>query len=75
MKLSRTTLQLLRLAARDADDAGWSKVSSVVWPLVEKLPDELVLRARSDEGGGSIYVTAEGKVALRYSAGDAEQDR
>lgn len=67
MKLDHGQLHLLKLAKRDADEAGWTKVSAPVWPLAAKLPDALVLKAPDEDGGGTVYVTQEGKTVLAWA--------
>lgn len=57
---------LMRLAARDADAEGWTKVSKVVWPMVAKLPADLVDLRPSDDGG-HVRLTEHGHVVLQYT--------
>jgi hypothetical protein len=66
MKLNSGQLNLMRLTRRDGDGDGWARVSSVVWPAVGDLPDELVEKRPSDDGG-HIRLTEAGRVVLRYS--------
>jgi len=35
---------LLRLASQGADEDGWATVSRIVWPLLAKVPEELLER-------------------------------
>lgn len=50
-KLNDGSLHLLRLTARGAGLDGWAPVSKVVWPLIAQLPDDLVEKRPSDDGG------------------------
>lgn len=65
-KLSPASCHLLRLIRKDADSDGWAKVSSVVWPLVQKLPEELVeLRPSGD--AGHVKLTEAGNTVLDWT--------
>lgn len=66
MKLDAGKKHLLRLAIKDAAVDGWAKVSRVVWPLVSGLPDDLVEKRPSDDGG-HIRLTECGKAVVLYS--------
>jgi hypothetical protein len=66
MKLDHGTMHLLRLAAKDANADGWSKVSSVVWPVVQKVPDDL-LEKEFIEGNHYCRLTERGETVLYYS--------
>lgn len=66
MKLDDGQKHLLRLALKDADADGWAKVSSIVWPLVSKLPDDLIEKRPSDTGG-HVRLTGRGKAVVLYS--------
>lgn len=66
MKLDTGDRHLMRLATRDAGADGWATVSAVVWPKIEKLPDELVERQSTDDGG-LVRLTSEGHAVLLYS--------
>lgn len=57
---------LMNLAARDADSDGWTKVSEIVWPLVTKIPAELVELRPSDDGG-HVRLTERGHLVLMYT--------
>ena len=60
-KLDAGQKNLLRLVVEGADAEGWAAVSKPVFPLVEKLPSELVeLEAVGDEGRGRVRLTEEG---------------
>ena len=56
---------LLRLVAKGKGSDGWSKVSSAVWPLVKELPDDLVDKVDSVEGG-EVRLTPIGEAVLTY---------
>lgn len=66
MKLNAGQMHLLRLTLRDGDAEGWAKVSKILWPLVLPLPDDLVEKRESDNGG-HIRLTAGGKAVAAYS--------
>lgn len=60
-KLDAGQKHLLRLVVEGADAEGWAPVSKPVFPLVEKLPRELVeLEQVGDEGRGRARLTEEG---------------
>lgn len=67
VKLGIGTIHLLRLAVKGADADGWAKVSQIVWPLCENLPDDLVEKRPAALGGGHIRLTRDGEVILRHS--------
>lgn len=61
-KLDAGQKHMLRLVMNGADSEGWAPVSKQVFPLVEKLPSELVeLEAVGDEGRGRVRLTTEGE--------------
>jgi hypothetical protein len=64
-KLVVGTIHLLRLTAKGADPEGWSKVSKLLWPTCSKLPDDLVEKRQSDDGG-HIRLTSDGEAIVRY---------
>jgi len=66
MSVDANTKRILQLVAQDADEAQWAQVSEVVWPLVEKLPSELIERQRDEPNGGRCRLTEAGKIVLRY---------
>lgn len=66
MTLTPSQKHLMRLIYRDMDKTGWTKTSSVVWPLFQNLPSELVeLRAEADFGYARL--THEGETVLIWS--------
>lgn len=65
MKLDGGELHLLRFIAKGVDTDGWAKVSQIIWPLYEKLPNDLVEKRPSDNGG-HMRLTENGKTLLRY---------
>lgn len=68
MKLDSGTLHILKLTAKDADADGWAKVSKLLWPLVARLPDDLVEKRPSAlDGGGHIRLTSDGEAIVRYA--------
>ena len=66
MKLDSGNLHLLRLAMREADADGWAKVSRILWPVVAKLPDDLVEK-RPEGDAGFIRLTSGGNAVANYS--------
>lgn len=66
MKLDSGTIHILRLTAKDADKDGWSKVSKLLWPICSKLPDDLVEK-RPSADGGHIRLTSDGEAIVRYA--------
>jgi hypothetical protein len=66
MTLDSGSKHILRLAVKDADAEGWATVSKVVWPLLAKIPDELLEKRPSDDGG-HVRLTDTGDAVLRYS--------
>lgn len=61
-KLDAGQKHLLRLVMNGADAEGWAPVSKPVFPLVEKMPRELVeLEVVGDEGRGRARLTTEGE--------------
>lgn len=66
MKLTLSERHLMRLIRKDRNAAGWAKVSAQVWPLVEKLPKELVKAVASGDGG-SVSLTEAGEVVLDWT--------
>lgn len=65
-QLSSNHRHLLRLAQRDKDADGWTKVSGVVWPLLQDIPPELA-ELRPAEVGGHIRLTEEGDIVLNWT--------
>lgn len=66
MTLDAGTRHILRLAERDADTDGWAKVSSVLWPIIAKLPNDLVERRAADDGSGHVRLTPGGQAVIMY---------
>lgn len=66
MKLDGGTIHILKLTSRDADQDGWSKVSKLIWPICAALPDDLVKKRPSDDGG-HIRLTSDGEAIVRYA--------
>jgi hypothetical protein len=62
-RLSADETHFIRLIARDANDDGWTKVSAMLYPLVEKMPRELV-ELWPTESGGRARLTDEGSSVL-----------
>ena len=60
-KLDAGQKHLLNLVVKGADSEGWAPVSAPVFPLIEKMPRELVeLEAVGDEGRGRARLTEAG---------------
>lgn len=68
-QLSRGDKHLLRLVRQDQDAEGWAKVSLMVWPLMQKLPSELVtLESTALPGiGGRAKLTGAGETVLDWT--------
>ncbi len=66
MKLEPAQIHMMRLADKEAGSDGFAKVSKLVWPLAVALPDDLVEKRPSDDGG-HIRLTDGGKTVLLYS--------
>jgi hypothetical protein len=66
MSIDPKALTLMRLAKRDADPNGWTKVSPMVLPLMEIIPSELIETRLSDDGG-FVRLTAQGYTVLEYA--------
>lgn len=68
MKLDAGQRNLLRLAQRDGPkgDDGWVRVSDTVWPLVSKMPGDL-LELRNDDTGKFARITEKGETVLAYT--------
>ena len=64
-KLSDGQKHILKLAYREAGPDGWAAVSKAVFPLIEKMPTELVeLEKVSDDGRGRARLTEEGESVI-----------
>ena len=58
VKLSAGQKHLLRLAFEGIEADGWAPVSAQVYPLMEKMPNDLVVLERvGDEGWGRMRLT------------------
>lgn len=61
-KLDAGQKHMLGLVARGADAEGWAPVSSMIFPLLDRLPLELVEReVVGDDGRGRARLTVEGQ--------------
>jgi hypothetical protein len=68
MKLSDNQLHLLRLCAKGMkENDGWAKVSAMVWPLIEKLPGDLIEIMPGLDGSGLARLTDRGDAVITYS--------
>lgn len=56
---------LMRLILRDRGEDGWAKVSQLVWPLVSSIPDALVEK-KPTEDGGFVKLTHDGETVLAW---------
>ena len=64
-KLSDGQKHLLKLAYKEAGSDGWAAVSKAVFPLIEKMPTELVdLEKVGDDGRGRVRLTEEGESVI-----------
>lgn len=66
MKLNDGELHMLRLAAKGAGPDGWAKVSKLVWPMVQRLPGDLV-ETREDGSGFYVRLTEGGSAVVAYA--------
>jgi hypothetical protein len=65
-ELNQGDRHLLRLVRQGRGADGWSKVSAVVLPLVQKLPQELVV-VEMTESGGRAKLTDSGDTVLDWT--------
>jgi hypothetical protein len=65
-KIDNSSLHLMRLCARDQDSEGWTKVSRVVWPAIEKVPTDLMEKQQNQDGSGRVRLTAEGNTVILW---------
>lgn len=65
-KLDYGQKHLLRLALRDGDQDGWSKVSNPVWPFIDGLPSDL-RETKTVEGQHFVRLTDQGKAIAFYT--------
>lgn len=55
----------LRLIAKGEEkNGGWAKVSAVIYPLVQRMPSELVEHEPTDDGWGRARLTNQGRSVL-----------
>lgn len=62
-KLNSGDMHLMRLLLRDRKPDGWTTVSSTVWPVIEKLPAELV-ELHPDKNAAKL--TSEGETVIAW---------
>jgi hypothetical protein len=62
-KLNSGEIHVLRLIAKQRTAGGWAKVSAAVFPLIEKMPRELV-ESWPTETGGRARLTDDGDALL-----------
>ena len=69
MKLEPGELRLLQLVHDEAltSPDGWAAVSGYVWPLMQKLPADLITLKPSPDGGGKCALTTRGDAVVQYS--------
>lgn len=65
MKIDHGDIRLLRLALKGAQSDGWAKVSKAVWPAIARLPDDLIEK-RPTEEGGHVRLTDRGDAIVTY---------
>ena len=64
-KLDGGEKNFLRLIAKGQEKyGGWAKVSKPVYPLVQKMPPELVEHEPDDDGRGRARLTQRGEAVL-----------
>jgi|HubBroStandDraft_5_1064220.scaffolds.fasta_scaffold592327_2 hypothetical protein len=59
--------RLLRQIVDEMRSDGWARVSKVVWPVIEKLPDDLVEKKPRDDGSAEVRVTDRGLAVAAYA--------
>ena len=64
-KLDSGEMNMLRLAQKEADSDGWAKVSNALWPFIQAIPDDLVERRQSNDGG-HVRLTDQGIGVVNY---------
>ena len=65
-KLDDKTKSMLNTLLRTTPDAGgWRRVSKIVWPLIGVLPDDLVEKRATDDGG-FVRLTVRGQAVCDY---------
>jgi hypothetical protein len=62
-KLNDGEKHFLRLIRKDRDPEGWAVVSKMLYPLMDKMPRELV-ELRPTENGGRVRLTDDGEALL-----------
>lgn len=65
-KLTTAQLRLLHLVKRDEGSYGWVNVSDLVWPLVQKLPADLVELGDATYRVYRVRLTEGGKAIVKY---------
>lgn len=64
-KLDGGEKNFIRLIAKGQEQhGGWAKVSKPLYPLVQKMPAELVEHEQEDEGRGRARLTPRGEAIL-----------
>lgn len=68
-KLDAGQKHLLRLVAKEQESPdGWAKVSKAVYPLMAKMPGELVELHQVSDGGGRARLTPAGQEVINAMA-------
>jgi hypothetical protein len=62
---ARGIMRVLGRSPKDTD--GWAKVSSIVWPLLEPVPAELMEREGDATNGGRARFTEKGQTIHDYT--------
>ncbi len=65
MKLDSGNKHLLRLILKGKNKEGWAKVSDILWPIVSKLPTQLV-EFNADGNQKFVRLTHDGEVVLEW---------
>lgn len=67
-KLDHGAMHLLKLTMKGEKEDGWTRVSKTAWPVIEKLPDDLIEKLPFPDGnGGHVRLTDNGKTIVFYS--------
>ena len=66
--LTNKQIQTMKLINRSPDKGeGWRTVSSVCWPLLKDVPDELIEKERFEDGSGRVRFSHEGQTIMNFA--------
>lgn len=66
-KINSGQRRVLYLTDKDKKADGWTPVSSVVWPLLDDVPTELLEREQFPDGSGRARLTTAGETVLQWT--------